>query len=257
MMIPTQDRETSWGNVTVQYEFVGSKAGYLLRDYGTTSNFVNLMIKTPLEAALKAEGRKLIDTKELAKADRVQNMQQSVLDLLRASVNKSATGMVRINNVLISDIKFSNRITSMIAKASERREAEEVEKSQLKIAETIAQRAVKQAEADAKVAVQNRLAQQEKSDAVAYGVRETAKAEAQAIELRAKAKLVAKEAEAKGNIAIGKSYSQGLQHVLDAEIQKQWAKSWRGAVPNTIMGASSKDMQSVIPLYHMQATANK
>lgn len=188
MTIPTQDRVNSTATVTVMYRIEATKTPEIKRSYGTVDMFVDRALSLYLDTIIKDEGRKIQDTRGLADSSNITAMQLNTKNRLNERLK--GTGII-LQEVLIRDIKFDERIQNQIIATQTRIQNEEAEKSALRIEKTTADKAVAkkkgdtdsaklQAEADAYKISQNSIAlfeaKKRDADAVAYAADKQAEA---------------------------------------------------------------------------------
>lgn len=236
--IPTQDRFNSAGNVTVLYRIEDAKTPYIKKNYGTSEEFIDKTMRQFLRTILRDEGRRVKDSRGLAQSDVVTKMQQSATDRLQDAME--GTGVV-VQEVLIQDITFDDRIATQILNTQQRIQKEEAENSQLRIIETQALQAKAKAEGDA-------AQQMEKAKADAFGVESAAKAQAMSVRAKADAERYQLEQQAQGNKALQASLTPEILKLRELEVrQKEAGTGWQGGVPAnvTILGDGNKAQQPI------------
>lgn len=223
--IPTQDRFNSTANVTVLYRIEGSKVPWIKTNYGTQEEFIDKTMRQFIRTIIRDEGRKVKDSRGLAQSDIVTNMQVSATQRLTESME--GTG-VTVQEVLIQDIKFDDRITKQILDTQERIQREEAENSQLRIDVTKASQKKAQAKGDADQRI-------ELAKAAAFEVESKAKSNATAARQSADAARYSLEQQALGNRALQASLTPEILKLRELEVRQVEAGSgWNGSVPTTV-----------------------
>lgn len=225
LTIPTQDRFSSKANVTVLYRIEPSAAIRIRKDYGDQERFIDTTLRQQLRSIVRNEGRELKDSRSLAQANHISQMQYNVTTYLQDKLN--ANGLV-INEALIQDIEFDPGIRKQIMDTQERIQKEESELSQERIANTQAKQVIAKAHGDSE-------AKKKQTDAVTYQIRENAEAEAAAVKAAADAERYRLEEIAKGNTKLSASLTPSLlrhQELLNEAILYERSK---GLVPDTVI----------------------
>ncbi len=229
LSIPTQDRFNSTGNVTVLYRIEGPKTPSIKQSYGAASEFIDKTMRQHLRSIMRDEGRKIQDSRGLAKSKNITAMQESAKGRLQDSLD--GTG-INVQELLIQDIKFDKRIAEQILQTQKRIQKEEAEASQLRIVSTQAKQVEAKAAGEAK-------ALNEKAKAEAYQIEAKANADASAILARATAERDAMFAIADGNMMLTKSLTPEI--LEDKRIANEailFGRS-KGNVPQTVIGTDS------------------
>ncbi|HAY46959.1 MAG TPA: hypothetical protein DCY55_11850 [Gammaproteobacteria bacterium] len=238
LTIPTQDRFNSTGNVTVLYRIEDSKTPYIKQNYGTAEEFIDKTMRQHLRSIVRDEGRKIDDSRGLAQSDNTSVMQESTRVRLQEALD--GTG-ISVQELLIQDIQFDQRIANQILQTQQRIQREEAEASQLRIMETQAKQVETKAYGEAK-------ALNEKANAEAYQIEAKAKAEAAAILAKANAERDAMYAIADGNNKLTKSLTEAI--LEDKRIANEailYGKSV-GNVPHTVIGIDSELKAYGVPI---------
>lgn len=234
--VPSQDKFKSSVDITVMYKFDKDNLNTIRRDAGDEDQAVNKYMKQKLLSVVREFGKSVPSASDLFRSD-IQNGLQVAIQ--RELSDYSGKYGIIIGDVFIQDITLDPTIQEQVKQVKIREEMVNKEKAQLQIVEQIAMRDVKQAESRAKAAEQDAIAAQHKADANLY--------EAQK---KADAGLYLAQAEAKGNRELAASVTQDLLRLRSTEVQMQWAKSWGGAYPNTMM-TGGDGANTPLPLFHM------
>ncbi|WP_421276139.1 SPFH domain-containing protein [Aeromonas veronii] len=232
--VPSQDNFKSSVGITVMYRFDKSYLTKIRREAGQESDAVNKYMRQKLLSVVREFGKSVPNAQDLFKAD-IQNRLQ--VEIQREVSEYAGRYGIIVGDVFIQDITLDPTIQAQVIKVKQREQQIAQEKAQLAIVEQVAMRQVKQAESRAKAAQQDAKATEFKANAALYSS-----------EKASDAKLYAAQAEAKANKALAQSVTPELLKLKEMEAKIITAKSWKGGVPQTIVGDSSS---GVVPLFQM------
>lgn len=238
MTIPTQDRVNSTATVTVMYRIEATKTPEIKRSYGTVDMFVDRALSLYLDNIIKDEGRKIQDTRGLADSNNITTMQMNTKNRLNERLK--GTGII-LQEVLIRDIKFDERIQNQIIATQTRIQNEEAEKSALRIEKTQADKFVakKKGETDsAKL----------QAEADAYKINQNSIATFEAKKRDADAIAYAADKQAEAYRKLSESITDKVLESLRIEVRKvEVGKGWQGVYPDnmTIVNGSGEGKNQV------------
>lgn len=235
--IPTQDRFNSTGNITVIYNIESSKVAYIRKEFGTVEQFIDKTVRQHLRSIIRSEGRKLKDSRSLAQDANVTAMQENARKRLVEALD--GTGII-IQDVLVQDIEFDQRIAKQILDTQQRIQREEQKKSEERIAVTNAKILKEQAKGEGDK-------RREQADAEAYRTKQIAEANKQAAidkaQGRAEARMLEAKAEAdaikliaEANQELTKSLTPEILRKLELENEGVLFSKSKGNVPHTVIG---------------------
>lgn len=234
--IPSQDKFTSTSDISVKW---GIKPGYapkLARTIGTERDIEQMLISEPLQSFVREAGRSVPLAQDLFTSAIQESIQNSIYTDLKTNAEPYG---ITVYAVYLKDIQLPPVIRSAIDTTKRLEEEVAQENANLQKQKLVYQREVESARAAAESAKATEQQRQALANAAAYE-RRTA----------ADANLYAAQKESEANITLGKSVTKELMNLKNLEVEMQKAVSWKGGVPQTIMGESG----GVVPLYHLNSS---
>lgn len=220
MLLPTQDRFNSTVDITVTYNIDEAMTPKIKADYGSMRTFVDRALSVHLVNIVKDEGRKIKDSRGLADSSNITAMQQSTKARLQAAL--TGTG-IQLNEVLVQNIKFDDRIAAQILATQQRFQQEEAEKSKERIEESKAAQVVAAERGRTESLKLN-------ADAVAYKIQQETEANARRIREMAEAERFQMEQIAAGNKELQASLTPQIIKLKELEVQmKEAGTGWKGS----------------------------
>ncbi|WCE28433.1 SPFH domain-containing protein [Vibrio sp. SCSIO 43137] len=243
--IPSKDKFKSNANVTIMWSVDGNATPKLRGTVGTMAEVEHKLLRQPLLSLLREAGRSVEKAQDLFDDKTQVQLQTDIMDgLTKATENYG----VKIHAVYIQDIELPRVIRDAIVRTKQLEEQEAQEQARLAQEKLIYARDTAKAEAKAKSAEHNATARKANADAALYEKQQAADASEYRQKKDADAKLYAANKEAQGNKAIAKSLTSNLLEARRIDVDMQRMKSWKGAVPSTLMAGEGTQ---AVPLYHM------
>ncbi len=171
--IPSQDQLTTQVDVSVQYQIIPEMTPRILRETGTSEQLVNVHLIPRLRSLLREEGKTIKKAEEFFLEETQKKFQSEVLERLRTLLEPKG---LRIEAVLLRDIRLPSFIVRAIEQKKEREQAAEKQKAELERFKTEQMQKVVQAEAERKAAEEMARKMKIMAEAKAYEIERINKA---------------------------------------------------------------------------------